>query len=218
MSHRKDHALQQTVEDELDWAQDVDSTRVGVEVDKGVVTLSGDVESFAQRRAALHAALRVRGTVAVVDDMRVHPRNGWVVTETDLAKEVERALRRDVEIPTTVKAAVTGHDVLLTGEVDWQFQREASLRAVQYLRGVGSVTNDITLSARPAADEAAARIKAAFVRSARLDADAIHVTANGTTVTLTGEVPSWAARVEASKAAWASPHVAKVENRLMIRG
>lgn len=205
------------VEDELEWTPDVDAASIGVAVEEGTVTLSGEVDTYAERLAATRAALRVRGVRAVVDALTVHPRASWPVTETDIAKEVKRALDWASNVPTNVKAEIHGHDVTLTGEVNWEYQRLAAKRAVQYLRGVATVNNLIVLRPRPSAADTEERIKTAIARNAQLDADSIHVTVAGTKVTLTGTVHSWAEKQQAAHAAWASPHVTQVDNRIMLR-
>lgn len=214
---RKDLDIQTAVQDELEWTPDVDSAGIGVAVEAGTVTLSGEVDNYAERIAATHAALRVRGVNAVVDDLTVHPRSGWTVTETDIAKEVHRALKWAIDVPDTVKATINDHLVTLTGEVDWDFERRAAKRAVQYLRGVYSVNNMITLAARPSAADTAERIKNAITRNAQLDAATIDATVSGDTVILTGTVRSWAEKQQAGRAAWASPHVRAVDNRIVVR-
>lgn len=214
---RTDHNIQVAVEEELEWTPDVDAPGVGVAVDDGTVTLSGEVDTFSERLAAKHAALRVRGVRAVVDDLTVRPKTNWPVTETDIAKEAERALRGTNDIPDTVQAQITGRTVVLTGEVKWEFQRQAAKSAVQHLRGVSSVENRITLFARPSAVDTEERIKHALTRNALLDANTIDAKVVGTTVTLTGTVRSWAERYQAGQAAWASPHVTAVDNRIVVR-
>lgn len=209
--------IQTAVQDELEWTPDVDSAGIGVAVEAGTVSLSGEVDSYPKRIAATKAALRVRGVNAVVDGLTVHPRSGWTVTETDIAKEVHRALKWASDVPDTVKATIEHHVVTLTGEVDWDFERRAAKRAVQYLRGVYSVDNLITLAARPSAADAEERIKNALTRNAQLDAAAIDATVSGETVTLTGTVRSWAEKQQAGWAAWASPHVSAVDNRIRVR-
>ncbi|MBN9190877.1 MAG: BON domain-containing protein, partial [Microbacterium sp.] len=74
-----------------------------------------------------------------------------------------------------------------------------------------------TLTARPSAEDAEERIKKAITRNAQLDATSIEVSAKGNTVTLTGSVASWAERRQAERAAWASPHVTDVVNRIQVR-
>lgn len=217
-SVRSDQDLQIAVQDELDWTPEVDSAGIGVAVNAGTVSLSGEVESYSERVSAKRAALRVRGVTAVVDDLEVHPRSGWTVTETDIAKEVQRALKGAVNVPDTVKAEIKGHAVTLTGQVDWDFQRQAARRVVQYLRGVYSVNNLITLSARPSAADTEERIKKALTRNAQLDAKTIDVSVAGNTVTLTGTVQSWAEKQQAGRTAWASPHVTDVHNHIVVRG
>ena len=214
---RSDHEIQTAVQDELEWTPDVDAAGVGVAVEDGTVTLSGEVDDYSERRAAKRAALRVRGVSTVVDDLRVHPKSSVNVTETDVAREVAHALAWASNVPDSVKAEVDGHAVTLTGEVHWNFQRQAAKRAVQYLRGVYSVNNMITLSARPSAADAKERIKNALVRNAQLDANHITVTVSGNTATLTGHVRSWAEKRQAGWAAWASPHVTDVNNELVVR-
>lgn len=209
--------VQSLVYDELQWTPEVDAAGIGVAVDEGAVTLSGEVESYAERLAANRAAFRVRGVRAVVDNITVHPKGGWPVTETDVAKNVEHALQTASNVPDAVHAQVNEHIVTLTGEVEWDYQRRAARRAVQFLTGVYTVRDEITLSSRPASLDTQERIGRALVRNAQLDARGINVTAAGNKVTLTGTVRSAAERLQAEQAAWASPHVTEVENRITVQ-
>ena len=210
--------VQILVIDELEWTPDVDAARIGVAVADGTVTLSGEVDTYAERLAAKRATRRVRGVRTIVDDIRVHPRSANPVTETDIAKEVNRALARTANVPDAVQAEIDGHNVTLTGEVDWDYQRTAAKRAVQYLRGVYTVNSMITLKARPSAADTEERIRKALVRNAQLEGRGIHVRAEGDKVVLTGTVKSWAERRQAANTAWASPHVTDVDNRIEVRG
>jgi osmotically-inducible protein OsmY len=214
---RSDQDIQTAVQEELEWTPDVDAAGIGVAVEAGAVSLSGEVDNHAELMAAKRAALRVHGVNAVVDDLVVHPKSSWSVTETDIAKEVERALTWSSNVPDTVKAEIKDHAVTLTGEVNWDFQRQAAKRAVQYLRGVYTVESRITLTARPSSADAEERIKNALTRNAQIDANTIDAKVSGNKVTLTGTVRSWAEKQQADHAAWASPHVTDVENHIIVR-
>ncbi|MCV7229576.1 BON domain-containing protein [Mycolicibacterium komossense] len=214
--NRSDQDIQTAVQDELDWTPEVDAAGIGVAVDDGVVALSGEVSSYPARLAAKRAALRVRGVTAIVDNVSVHSNWSTSVTETDIAKEVEHALRWMSNVPDTVKAEVEGHDITLTGAVTWDFQRRAAQRAIQHLKGVHYVNNLVTLTPRASVPDAEQRIRNAINRNAQLDADTITVVVSGNEVTLTGTVASWAEKREAERAAWASPHVSAVHDRISV--
>ena len=211
-----DYDVQTAVQDELDWTPDVDAAGIGVAVEAGTVSLSGEVDNYAELLAAKRAALRVRGVNAVVDNLTVHPNSSWPVTETDIAKEVSRALKWSSNVPDTVKAEIDQSAVTLTGAVDWEYQRQAARRAVQYLRGVQSVDNQITLTPRVSAFDAEARIKNALTRNAQIDAKTISVAVSGNKVTLSGTVRSYAEKKQAGLAAWSSPHVTEVNNQITV--
>lgn len=214
---RTDRQVQAAVEAELEWTPDVDAAGIGVAVDDGIVSLSGEVRVLAERTAAKRAALRVRDVRTVVDDVKVQPNSAYSVSELDIAKEVEHALRSATDVPATVKAEITENAVTLVGLAEWDFQRRAAERAVQSLRGVHSVDDRIALTPRESAAEAAEQIRSAIARNAQLDPTDIQIIAAGNKVTLSGTVQSWAQRRQADLAAWSSPHVSEVYNHIVVR-
>jgi len=214
---RTDRQIQEAVEAELEWTPEVDAAGIGVAVDDGVVSLSGEVDDYVARSAAKRAALRLRDVTAVVNDLKVHPKTSLAVSEVDIGKDVDHALRSATNVPDTVKAEIDGHAVTLTGQVEWDFERRAAKRAVRYLRGVHFVENRITLTPRASSEDTAENIRRAILRNAQLDAKAIKVVAAGDTVTLSGTVRSWADRRQADLAAWSSPHVSEVYNHIVVK-
>jgi osmotically-inducible protein OsmY len=213
---RTDAQLQAAVTDELEWTPSVNSARIGVAVDHGTVTLSGEVETYPQRLLAEKAALRVRGVTAVAEEVTVQ--NSWAErTDTDVAREATEALERAVEVPSgSVKAVVRDHHITLSGEVPWHFQREAAERAVRYTRGVFGVSNTIGIRPTVPAAGLESAITAALVRNAQLEGKDIMVMTDAGHVTLQGTVHSWSERHQADTAAWSAPGVTAVTNHLQI--
>lgn len=214
---RSDLDLKTAVQAELDWTPDVDAPRIGVVVAGGAVTLTGEVDDHYVRAAVRQAALRVRGVVAVVDDMSVHPTGLLPLSESDIAGEVERALAAVTNVPRTVKAEIQEHTVTLTGQVHWNYQRRAAERAVQYLHGVFHVLNHVTLSPRPTATDAELRIRKAFQRNAIVESRNITIEVSGNRAILSGNVRTWAEKEEAGRAAWSSPDVTDIQNLIVVR-
>jgi osmotically-inducible protein OsmY len=216
--HKTDHELKIAIDGELEWAPNVKADRVGVSVHDGAVTLSGQVDSYPEKEAAVRAALRVRGVAAVADEILVEhiwgPRD-----DTDIAREAGAALERSVVVPqNAVKATVHGHVVTLTGSVPWRYQREAARHAVSGLPGVTGVLDQvvITPTVTISAAKAKSKITSALVRNAQLDANRITVAVHGSEVTLMGTVSSWAERRQAEHAAWSAPGVTAVRNQIKV--
>ncbi|HEV2639061.1 MAG TPA: BON domain-containing protein [Actinocrinis sp.] len=215
--HRSDAELKSAVTDELAWTAGVDNAHIGVAVMDGGVTLSGEVDSYPEKLIAEHAAMRVRGITAVAQEITV--RNQWMeMNDTDIAREAREALERAVDVPVgTVNATVHDHILTLTGQVPWQFQREAAGRAVHSLRGVRDIANAVAIRPTVSTADIKNAISAALVRSARLEGKATTVTADAAgTVTLQGVVHSASERREAERTAWSAPGVVSVDNRLRI--
>lgn len=211
---RGDHAIQNAVRLEAEWTPEVTASDIGVSVAGGVVTLSGHVGTLAERVAMTKAAQRVRGVTTVVDDLSID--SSYPVPETEVAKQVQQVLGWTANVPKGIKAEVVHHRVTLTGEVHWDFQRQAAVRAVRAIQGVYGVEDQITLAPRPNAADTEERIREALVRNASLDASTTKVTVHGSAVMLTGHVRSWMEKEQAGRAAWMSPNVTEVRNDLAV--
>jgi osmotically-inducible protein OsmY len=127
-----------------------DAAEIAVSARRGVVTLRGTVESFAQRKAAAEDARKLEGAYEVNNKLHVDLRGG-----RDRRKDHEirgaalQALMWDVEIPSR-SIDVKVHDgwVTLTGDVKHQYQSDAAYEDVARLYGVVDVTNEIRVNAR----------------------------------------------------------------------
>lgn len=212
-----DREVQHQVERALEWEPSVGARNVGVTASDGVVTLRGDVRTYAEKVAAERAALRVYGVKAVANDLEVRLDGDAARTDADIAQAAVGALAWSTMVPKNrVTTAVDGGIVTLTGIVDWGYQKDAAARAVRDLRGVKGVINRLTVQPRVKADDVRTKIENAFKRSAEIDARRVNVNVVDTKVILSGFVHSVAERNEARRAAWAAPGVSMVDDRLAV--
>jgi osmotically-inducible protein OsmY len=210
--------LRRDVLQELEYEPSVNAESIGVTAQDGIVGLTGNVESYAEQCAAVHAAERVAGVKAVTDELKVDLPSQHILNDTDIAREAINALQWDVRVPSErIKVKVMNGGVTLEGEVDFEYQQDAASIAVRNLIGVKGVLNLITIKL-PAVmpSEIKAKIDSALERAAEVDASHIKVNVVNDKVVLHGRVSSWAERKEAERAAWSAPGVRAVEDDLVI--
>ena len=211
-----DTELQQAVLSKLAWEPSVIAAHIGVTAIAGIVTLTGRVETFAEKHAAEAAASRVKGVEAVVENIEVRLAFDAKRSDGDIAAAVVNRLEWDVTVPRdAVAVKVEDGWITLSGEVDRNFQREAAVEDVSRLHGVIGVTNQITLKPPINVLQVRGDLMHAFNRSWS-DSRNITVTANGATVRLTGSVRSPHDRDLAVATAWSAPGATAVENDLII--
>lgn len=213
---KTDLDLQKDVAAELKWEPRLKEDEIGIAVKDGVVTLTGSVPDYAQRRIAAKAVERVVGVRAVAQELTVKVPDMHRRSDTELAHQVVNALSWDIEVPGTVKAKVEDGWVTLEGEVEWQYQRNAAERAVRYLTGVKGVLNMVAIKAHASPADVVRHIKAALHRTADAEAKKVQVTATDGKVVLTGTVRSWPERAEVERAAWSASGVTAVDDRLAV--
>jgi osmotically-inducible protein OsmY len=120
-------------------------------------------------------------------------------------------------IPEGVQAVVHNGHVMLTGQVEWFYQKESAERAVRYIRGVRDVVNRVIIAPRAAVRDVHRRIVKALHQNADVDARHITVTVSGDTATLSGTVGTWLQRDSAERAAANAPGIAYVDNRITLQ-
>jgi osmotically-inducible protein OsmY len=210
-------SLQKDILDELQWEPSLDSSRIGVSIEKGVAVLTGHVRNLVERGVAERAAKRVRGVTAIANELTVDLGRLEARDDADIAKAAVQALSWNVMVPQNrVQVTVSNGVVTLEGEVGYAYQRTAAQNTVEQLTGVKSVYNRLVVKPSVAPIDLRRKLNAALHRYARVEAEGINADVEGSRVVLRGKVHSWAERDIVQEAAWAAPGVSEVDNRLSI--
>lgn len=212
-----DRQLQQAVLAELDWEPSVVAAHIGVTVNAGVVTLTGHVETFAEKHAADIAARRVRGVKAVAEEIQVELPFERTRGDDDIAAAAIERLAWDTSVPLdAITVKVEQGWLTLTGQVTWFYQKEAAGQDIARLHGVSGVSNQIVVKPVVDVSDISDKIRHALRRSWLLDDENVTVRADGGHVHLTGTVHSPHDRQVAWATAWAAPGATSVENDISI--
>lgn len=214
---KTDLQLQQDVIAELQWEPAVHASQIGVEVKNGIVTLAGEVSSYTEKLNAESAAQRVNGVKALAVEMKVKLTAFGKRSDADIAESAKNILGWTSSLPANaVQVMVEQGWLTLSGNVEWQYQRQDAADSVRNLLGVTGVSNQIAIKSSPLGTVVKADIEAALKRRASDDGKSIAVEVKGADVTLTGTVHSWAERDLATRSAWGSAGVGKVVDKLTI--
>lgn len=214
---KTDSQLKRDAQNELRWDCSINDANIEVIVQSRVVTVTGQVTTFAEKCAAEEAARRVQGVKGIINKIEVNLPGKLRRTDKDIVLSCSCAIRGKYLIPRdAIRIDVCNGWVTLDGELEWNFQKEAAAGAVQELMGVRGLTNRIGIVRRPTTTGIKRKIVAAISRSSGIDARRIQVETQNGTVILSGTVRSRAQREQAQQAAWAAPGVSAVDNRLAV--
>jgi osmotically-inducible protein OsmY len=104
----------------------------------------------------------------------------------------------------------------LTGELQWNYEREAAHDAIRALPGVVGVTNTTTIQVNDHNKVEREWVEDAIARHWSISDQDIEVEVSGSTVTLTGTVGSLYQKRKAGNVAWNTPGIFNVNNDLLV--
>jgi osmotically-inducible protein OsmY len=124
------------------WHLEVPSEKVTARVEKGWVTLDGQVEWNFQSDAAKNAVKNLSGVTGVSNNIKVKSQ-----TESAIEKgAIESALKRNWSVSDqNIGVAVAGHKATLTGTVDSWYQKDEAGRIARNAPGVWNVGNELVV-------------------------------------------------------------------------
>lgn len=117
--------------------------KIQVKVERGWVTLAGEVEWDYQRSIAAADLRKLRGVAGLTNAVTLKPR----ATPADVERRIREALRRNADVESDqVKVAVDGGKVKLEGHVPTWADREAMERAAWSTPGVHLVEDHVDIA------------------------------------------------------------------------
>ncbi|NNE40729.1 MAG: BON domain-containing protein [Marinicaulis sp.] len=219
---KEDERIRNDIQEEIAWDPRVKTTDIGVTVKNGAVRLTGTVASYAERYAAETAAKRVKGVHAVAEDIEISLPNDDKVTDEVIAERISNLLEWNVIIPDPhIQAEVRNGYVTLTGEVDWNFERDTIKNQVIHMYGVRGVDNRVMLRKKAQKKQVSERdikyqITRALHRNADLEKSKINIAVDGNKVTLTGDINANYEKALIERAAWSAQGVMQVVDNLRV--
>lgn len=140
-NEKKDEDIAVAAVNALQWNYQVPET-VKVSVDKGHVTLRGEVLWDYQRAAAVNSISRLMGVRSVHDMMTIKAQ----AQTSDIKARIEEALKRSAEGEgRNINVAIDGDKVTLTGNVHSFSESEVARFAAWNAPGVMRVVNNLKL-------------------------------------------------------------------------
>ena len=211
--------IREAVEAELKFDPLVDDADVHVMNMNGDVALNGTVPSYPHYLEAAAATQRVSGVKNVHNHLQVVLPDADFRDDATLTTATNNALVLNVTVPDGVEATAEDGNLTLTGTVEYGAERAAAELAVAGLTGVRNVRDEIEISYDDDSVDVDLHVQEALARSALVpDGSDVKVATDGSIITLTGHVRTWAEHDAVVDAAWMAVGVYDVRDNLYVTG
>lgn len=221
-----DAEIRQAIKDAFGYDPRISRFDPEIEVNNGVVTLTGRVDNLLAKKAAVQDARNTRGVWQVKNHLKIWPtgigpRSKPVPdADAEVARAVRAALARNPYVHQhEIAVTVNNHLVVLRGAVDSAFEKEKAAEAVSRVRGVADLVNNLNVdrSWTPKDDwEIKKDIESELWWSPFVDQEDISVTVADGVATLVGQVDSLRDRRIATENAYEGG-AREVRNHLRVR-
>jgi osmotically-inducible protein OsmY len=204
------------------------SNNINVESAGGKVTLSGQVDSWAEKREAGVLASEVPGVTAVDNDLVIRYKSKR--PDQEIKKDAISTLNRDVYLTgLPIDVSVKDGIVTLKGDVGSQYEKDRAADKMFWLDDVRGVDNELKVkwwenrgthndNLFPTDNALLDAIRAEFLQDSRIDDSNIFATVSSGHVTLTGSVPTAYQKRISGEDAKNVVGVAWVSNNLYVWG
>lgn len=143
---KTDAELKQAVLAVLSQEPSVKAAQIGVEANDGIVTVVGHLDTDTEKSSVERTVQRVSGVKALALDLGVRHSGASQRNDEDIARSVQSALQWHTYVTKdAVKIAVQGGQVTLSGELEWEWQRQGAVDTVRDLTDVVEVRDQIVI-------------------------------------------------------------------------
>ena len=212
-----DEQIKQRVIDELFWDARIDDSKINIDIEDGVVKLTGEVPTCSDMFNAERNAWSIPGVIGV--DNRLIVVWSKAPLSSEILNNVESVLSWNPYIDSSkIDISVDGGLVTLQGSVDAYWKKIRAEDLVFDLRGVTGVSNKLSIvPTKDFTDEQIANdIVSAIDRNLYVDAELVDIEVENGIVTLSGNLPTWAAYKAAYNAAAYTSGVLDIVDNLSI--
>ena len=212
-----DQILRQSVLNELQREPSIDATDIDVVARDGEAILNGRVKYYAEKLNATFSARKVLGVTLITNNIAVQPVVDSRLTDADITNHARNVLAWDAFVPHgSINLKVEGGWITLSGDVEWEFQKQSVEADISNLVGITGVTNDIVIATMAQTLNLGGEIKAAFDKNPQFADSDIEVSIEGSKVTLCGEVDSHYSRALAENVAVSTSSITHAEDLLTV--
>jgi osmotically-inducible protein OsmY len=207
----------------------VESWEFDVNVEGGVVTLQGRVDSQAEKRLAADIAKDVPGVRYVRNRLHV-TRPRYQRDAFDVAAEIEGLFRADPRVDAAlIRVTVDGGEVRLAGDIASRLEKRAARSIAQSVAGVESVrTNELQVRKWLQYDtdawypnrsdrEVEASVRLSIESHPHIQVRDLLVDVDGDVAVLSGTVRDLTAKRAAGREAQSSREIRRVENHIEVQ-
>jgi osmotically-inducible protein OsmY len=127
----------------LAWSVFLPANTAHVKVEKGWVTLTGDVDWQYLKQSAESAVRRLAGVIGVINLIKIRPN----VSAGDVQARIAQAYRRNAELESSgIKVSVDGGKITLSGKVNAWHERRAAENAAWGISSVTEVVDNLVVA------------------------------------------------------------------------